>query len=56
MEIPKKIKRDRSITVRLKQTSYERLCELAKKNKTSRADVVEYLIEKTNKKSTLKKK
>lgn len=46
MDIPKKIKREKALTVRITQTAYDKLCNLAAKNKASQADVVEYLIEK----------
>ena len=45
MDIPKKIKRDKALTVRIKQETYKKLCELTKKHKASQADVVEQLIE-----------
>jgi len=56
MEIPKKIKRDKALTVRIKEETYEKLCELVKKNKVkvSQADVIEYLINKAH--ETLKPK
>jgi predicted CopG family antitoxin len=47
MNIPKKVKRDKPLTVRIKQETFNKLCELAKKNKASQADVIEYLIEST---------
>ena len=56
MDIPKRIKREKAVTVRLKQTTYENLCKLAKRNDVSQADVIEYLIEKAHDASKQKKK
>ena len=56
MDIPKRIKKYKSVTIRLKQKTYESLCVLAKKNDANKTDVIEFLIEKAAEEESKRKK
>lgn len=51
MKILKKIKKDRTLSIRLTENAYANLEKMAKRNGVSKADVIEALINEESKKS-----